>query len=409
MTPSPAIGRREDLTFKANLAGTRHGWLRLTPAYGVGFVRRLLDEHARPGSRVLDPFCGTGTTALACAERGLRCTSTDINPFLLWLAEAKTRRYLPAEIGAARVAAADVRRAALDEGAAEPWVPPMHRVDRWWGPAALRALGRALAAVGRFAAGAPAPAADLLRVAFCRAMIERAAVSFGHQSMSFKGPGPAADVGAGAVAASWSAACDLVLASAASPVPGGASYAACDARDLRAALPEAGFDLAVTSPPYPNRMSYVRELRPYMYWLGHLAGGREAGELDWLAIGGTWGVATSNLARWRPPAGAEVPSPGFEARLGPVAARSPALANYLRRYFHDMAAHCRGLFAVTRPGGSAHYVVGNSKFYDEVLPVESVLADLLRAAGFEVRGVEPVRRRSSKKELFEFVVSAVRP
>ncbi|WP_322490103.1 hypothetical protein [Chloroflexus sp.] len=38
--------------------------------------------------------------------------------------------------------------------------------------------------------------------------------------------------------------------------------------------------LVITSPPYPNRMSYIRELRPYMYWLGYLNNGRDAGELD---------------------------------------------------------------------------------------------------------------------------------
>ena len=58
------------------------------------------------------------------------------------------------------------------------------------------------------------------------------------------------------------------------------------------------FDLVVTSPPYANRMSYIRELRPYMYWLGFLHDAREAGELDWQAIGGTWGVATSRLNDW---------------------------------------------------------------------------------------------------------------
>ena len=59
----------------------------------------------------------------------------------------------------------------------------------------------------------------------------------------------------------------------------------------------APFDLVITSPPYANRMSYVRELRPYMYWLGYLRSGRDAGEMDWAAIGGTWGVATSRAHR----------------------------------------------------------------------------------------------------------------
>lgn len=45
-------------------------------------------------------------------------------------------------------------------------------------------------------------------------------------------------------------------------------------------------------------MSYIRELRPYMYWLGFLNKAKEAGELDWKAIGGTWGIATSRLSCW---------------------------------------------------------------------------------------------------------------
>jgi len=47
------------------------------------------------------------------------------------------------------------------------------------------------------------------------------------------------------------------------------------------------FDMVITSPPYPNRISYIRELRPYMYWLGFLTTGEQAGEMDWEAIGGT--------------------------------------------------------------------------------------------------------------------------
>lgn len=35
-----------------------------------------------------------------------------------------------------------------------------------------------------------------------------------------------------------------------------------------------------------------------MYWLGFLESGEQAGNLDWKAIGGTWGSATSKLKDW---------------------------------------------------------------------------------------------------------------
>ena len=42
-----------------------------------------------PGSRVLDPFCGSGTTLVECAHSGATGVGTDINPLAVLLANAK--------------------------------------------------------------------------------------------------------------------------------------------------------------------------------------------------------------------------------------------------------------------------------------------------------------------------------
>jgi len=55
------------------------------------------------------------------------------------------------------------------------------------------------------------------------------------------------------------------------------------------------------------------------------------------------------------------------------------------------------------------YIVGNSKFYGTIVPVEEIYASLLKQTGFEKTKIEVLRRRNSKKELKESVVSAVRP
>jgi hypothetical protein len=399
-------GRRDELTFRANLREARYGWLRLTPAYSVHFVAALLDERAKPGARVLDPFCGTGTTALVCAERGLPCDTTDINPFLVWLARAKTRRYALADVADFRRVARRVAKAM--RGARGPsWTPAIHKIERWWSASALSALGRGRATIQRLRADVSPRGADLLDLAFCRAMIESAHVSFGHQSMSFR----AGEVPEGAhaedVARRFLAATDAIALAAQSRIARVPSPILADARELGAKLTAGAYDYVLTSPPYPNRMSYVRELRPYMYWLGYLEGSRDAGELDWRAIGGTWGCATSNVAKWsRPPEAARVPFDRFEQIVGSIDEKSSVLARYVAKYFHDMVLHARSLFGLVAAGGSIDYIVGNSKFYDVVLPVEEIFAAIFEAVGFEEARVKTVRKRSSKKELFEFVVSA---
>ena len=407
MNPAPALRRRDELTHKGNLRETRYGWLRLTPAYSVHLVTELLERHTKDGARVLDPFCGTGTTALVCAERGLACDTTDINPFLQWLARAKTRKYSPRDLADFERASARVLDAVSEASAAPPWTPPLHRIEKWWDRDTLAALGRALAAVE--SAGASEATTDLLRVVFCRVMIDRANVSFNHQSMSFKKTDASPPGAVAAVTEAWRRTATVIARGASSPLRSSPRVIHCDARDLRSALDPGAYGCVITSPPYPNRMSYIRELRPYMYWLKYLGDGRAAGELDWRAIGGTWGCATSNVAKWQPDTPGGVAFVGFDALRAAIGEKSETLARYVHKYFYDMTAHCAGLYAVVAPGATVHYIVGNSKFYDVVLPVEAIFAALFTAAGFRDARVETIRKRTSKKELYEFVVSARKP
>jgi DNA modification methylase len=215
------------------------------------------------------------------------------------------------------------------------------------------------------------------------------------------------------VSSAWRDAADSIIKAAETSVAAQPRFAQCDARTLTRELEAESIDCVITSPPYPNRMSYIRELRPYMYWLGFLNDARQAGELDWEAIGGTWGVATSNVAKWNRPGDLYVPFEGFETILQSIAnanVRSGhTLSKYVEKYFCDMVEHIRELFKVVRTGGTIHYIVGNSKFYDVMLPVERIFAALFESAGFVDTRIDKIRKRTSKKELFEYIVSGRRP
>src|SRR3954452_6282038 len=237
------VGREDHLTFRANANATRYGWLRLTPAYSVHLVAALLDRHANCDTLVLDPYCGTGTTALVCAERGTGCVTTDINPFLVWLARAKTARCGPADLAAfagASDAPPEGAGPAIRPPGGEPeWLPALHRIDRWWDEPTLHALARAMAAIR--AADVPAAGADLFRLAFCPVLIARASVSFGHQSMSFKrrvateARLPAERLVALAAGA-WADAAHALADSAATPIEAVPRAVEAGARDLAGAL-----------------------------------------------------------------------------------------------------------------------------------------------------------------------------
>jgi len=60
-------------------------------------------------------------------------------------------------------------------------------------------------------------------------------------------------------------------------------------------------------------------------------------------------------------------------------------------------------------GGELYYVIGNSKFFDVVVPAQALLAELFERHGFVDARTRILRRRTSKKELYEYLVSARRP
>jgi len=398
----------------------RHGWLRLTPAYSLHVVREILNERSHD-DLVLDPFSGTGTTPLVSASLGIPCHAVDINPFLVWLGNLKTKPFEEDAASALRSAAQCIVALVRKRKAyPQPWVPNIHAIEKWWDDEVLNALGRLLESIHRVAERAQPDVVELLKIAFCRVMIQTAHVSFGHQSMSFKKRRISDDLPLFAdhgAREPCEAVCSLFLTHSndvAATLPADepkdkATVFVGDSRDLSDVLPSSDYTTVVTSPPYPNRMSYIRELRPYMYWLGHLTNGRQAGELDWQAIGGTWGCATSLLGTWEPTTEQAIPYPRFNRIISAIRKDHDILGRYVHKYFQDIRQHVESLRAVLGGGARCYYLVGNSKFYGTLIPVEQIYAALFQDAGFLNLQIETIRKRTSKKELYEYLIYAETP
>lgn len=412
---SESVRQNADLTFKGNSHYGRHGWLRLTPAYSVKLVSEILiaSDH---GIRVLDPFSGTATTPLCAAYDGDTAIGVEINPFLAWFGNVKLATYSPACIHSASDELASLISQASRKKSKSATPPPMHNAQRWWNPEELDFLCKFKAALDD-ATCPDCATRDLLLVVFCRLVIRFSNVAFNHQSMSFKDK-VKADALKERQTALFNPEPDLasiaraegqdVLTSAADNPSGTASIISGDSRSVSNVV-SGEYDLLITSPPYPNRMSYIRELRPYMYWLGYLNKGRDAGDMDWSAIGGTWGIATSRLAKWQRSSAGFYPA-YFDAILSRIRETDRKtgvlLSNYVAKYFEDMWCHIKDIANVMTMDGTVHYIIGNSRFYDTVVPVERLFADMLTEAGFRETRITRIRKRNSKKELYEFEVSA---
>src|SRR4029077_3192189 len=130
---------------------------------------------------------------------------------------------------------------------------------------------------------------------------------------------------------------------------------------------------------------------PHLFFLDFVSDAAAIGRLETEAVGGTWGKATSILAR-----GIEPSNLLIDALLAPYTANingdSRLMRSYINKYFNDMFEHARDLARVCARGGRLAYVIGNSRFFGHILPSDELLAAIFRHCGFALDRIDRMRR-----------------
>lgn len=400
--------QRSDYTFKYNKEQGRHGWLRLTPAYSIKLVKEILNLDGLFAEKnhqisILDPFCGTATTGIVAAEHGFNCSLYDINPFLVWFGTIKSSNFDTNVLNEMMKITIDgLKEVTLDKS--DVWVPPMRNIERWWSSSTLLALGNLRSFLSE-TWGEPTMEGEqnLIWIAFARLVIDCSAADFNHISVSFKEE--TQDFGSDIFKNMFMERLRMIVDSAKNELTGHVRIYHNDSRYLEVSET---YDLVITSPPYPNRISYIRELRPYMYWLKFLSSGEEAGEIDWKAIGGTWGSATSKLHTW------EQITPTLPQRLLDVCNRienadeknGRTMALYVKKFFDDMYLHLSNLRNHLNDHASINYILGNSSFYGNYVETDLIIEEMLNGLDYRNIKSQIIRKRNSKSHLYEYNITA---
>ncbi len=403
--------QRSDYTFKYNTRIGRHGWLRLTPAYSIKLVqeilchKKLFENRSTNRVQILDPFCGTATTGIVAAEMGWDCTLYEINPFLVWFGNVKSENYDEFELNLIyNSTISDLSRKLQTNE--ELWIPPMKNIERWWDSETIKVLAQLRHYIcEKYGLPSNKGAYNLLWIAFARLVIETSAADYNHISVSFKEETKAYN--SSAIIDLYKNILAMIVGSATSKLKGNATIVHGDSRFLMEE--SCKFDIVITSPPYPNRISYIRELRPYMYWLGFLKTGEQAGELDWQAIGGTWGSATSKLYSWTNE-NTDLPTALFDVCSKIEYAdnkNGKAMSLYVLKFFDDMFTHLSNLRNRLNSGAEINYILGNSSFYGNYVDTDGIVKNILSDLGYSGINSEIIRKRNCNKGLFEYKITAI--
>ncbi len=86
-------------TYAPNRTEPVHNWFYYKESFSKQLVMKVLNLFgAREGNLVLDPFCGVGTTMLACKEVGIDSVGFDAHPLAVFVSRVKLGNYHRGEI-----------------------------------------------------------------------------------------------------------------------------------------------------------------------------------------------------------------------------------------------------------------------------------------------------------------------
>src|SRR3989338_8059116 len=82
------------VTFVPNKFEPLHNWYYYKEGFSAGLADFFISKFGiEKENLVLDPFCGVGTTLLACKQAGLRAVGFDVSPLAVFVSQVKTANY----------------------------------------------------------------------------------------------------------------------------------------------------------------------------------------------------------------------------------------------------------------------------------------------------------------------------
>ena len=411
-------GRRDVASLGTNAGSASlpfQKWRHFKEAFAPEIVYEAVRSAPSPVATCIDPFGGSGTSALACQFLGVRPTTVEVNPYLADLIEAKLCGYdaerLAQDLGtvlrqAARMDPTPLLQALpatfVAPGTGERWVFNKGVAERIL---CLRLAAEQLAARTH---------ARLFKVLLGGILVELSNTVVNGKGRRYRRGWDKRSLGAGDVDTAFTDA----AAAAIGEIGRFGRRAVGDydvvRGDSREAISGRGpFDLAVFSPPYPNSFDYTDVYNIELWMLGYLVDAssnralRESTLASHVQIHRNFSLAPTGSARLADTLGA--------LKLAKDRLWNSQIPSMVGAYFADLMDVTASLSEALRPGGSMWAVVGDSRYAGVAISVADILAELCAARGLEVERVETLRemrasaQQGGQAQLAESLIVVRRP
>ena len=388
-------------TFRGGQKEPLHDWFPYLEGYSPRFVEQVIEEFAPDATVILDPFAGTGTTALTSAKLGRTALYCELNPLLQYLIEAKVAATtldkkerqrlarLMRDIGA-------VFRTSI--AAAEPDLKleaAYHHTfleSQFFEPTVYEDILRARTLVDQLACDEPF-AAKFLTVAIlsslvdCSRVIRRGDLRFRNEreeSMAYDDLSTAVEPRIERIAN------DLERLT---QIPQPPLLVCEDARSLQH-LPELRAEAIITSPPYPNGTNYFRNTKLELWFLRCLRTASDLSGFRSRTI--TAGINDVTVQKERVETTGDIAAIVKQLEDSAYDARIPKMISC---YFGDLKRVFSSLKRHLVADAKVIIDIGDSAYGGVRVPSHSLLASLLKSEGYTLERELSLRKRTGRGSL----------
>ena len=364
-----------------------YNWHSFKHSYSKDLVDVFIDEfNLKKGSWVMDPFCGGGTTLLACKQAGINSLGLDILPFSVFLSNVKTSNHNIGEIKSLRRKLGDEELPAHSSFS----LADVPIATKAFSVPVRNKLLRIRQAIHDLE---PANARDFFNLAFLSILesVSNTAKAGAFLRMVERKINP------GEVKSIFLSKVDCMIADLAAicqvdrKKEGNASAISGDARKIEGSRL---YDAVITSPPYPNRHDYTRIYSLELFF-DFVKGQKDLKQIRYDTL------RSHVEARKRFDAhGYEEPKKlrNLIERIDKNGTNNSKVLEMLEGYFEDMFLVLSQIRKHLKKRGKVALVVSNVSFAGIRVPVDQLLAEIGEQAGLTTTGVWLARYRGNSSQ-----------
>lgn len=370
-------------------------WFKFKEAFAPCFVVDSIQRLPYTPKSCLDPFAGSGTTALTCQFLGITPTTIEVNPFIADIVEAKLGHYNIAELKHSLRVVLRIARRMFSEKIPQPYFPqaPMTFVEpglngRWiYGKNIAKAIAAIRTAIEKID---DASAARLMRVILGGRLIELSNVIVNGKGRRYRRNWEERTVQPEQVFTSFELACISAIMDIESFDRRRCKEYTIFRGDARTSITKSkSVDFILTSPPYPNSFDYTDIYNVELWALGYLSNGSDNTALRNSTL------RSHVQIRHKGSVAIELTPTLKKTYLALCKHRADFwnrnIPEMVCHYFADMQSVLEGCHSILRRGGHMMLALGDSRYAGVLVDVPKILTEIAEDIGFKLLKNEAVR------------------